>query len=190
MNEIFERMKALLKKTGIVFNEGGISNAEIYAYAYAIKAVRDDISAAVDELFLENGANAHKYAKLLNIDESRYTQSELEEEIKSRFAMNFATATVEDFDAAFDAVGSGSYSLSLSEDDNVPEIIFSGVRGEDMPQLAKFIEAYTYTRERTFFDGDGMTFDDWDDWDQSFYMLDKMSLPFNIIDSLRSDIIE
>ncbi|MBQ9517428.1 MAG: hypothetical protein IJR60_05070 [Eubacterium sp.] len=190
MNEIFNRMKALLQNAGIKFTEGGISNAEIYAYAAAIKHVWEYLTDALDDVFMQGDSNAERYAALLNIDKNRYTLAELKEEIKDRLAMNFATATIAEHEAAFAAVGSGSYDLYLDSEDYIPRMIFSGVDIEDLPQLAKFIDAYTCSFQRTYYDGSGMTFDDWDTWNQTFWTLDKMALPFNIIDYLRSDMIE
>ena len=190
MNSIYQRLEALLKDVGIAFNENGISKAEVLAYAAGIEYVRDTVQRALDDVFMENDSTAKKYAALLNIDPNRYTLAELKSEIRERLAMNFAHGTVAEHDAAFAAVGSGSFELFLDPDDEFPTIIFSDVEIEDLPQLAKFIEAYTCLSERTYFDGSGMTFDDWDAWNQTFYTLDKMALPFNILDYLRSDMIE
>ena len=190
MNSIYQRLETLLKNTGIAFNQNGISKAEVLAYSAGIAFVWDIIKKALDDVFMENESTAKKYAVLLNIDPNRYTIVELKDEIKRRLAMDFAHGTVTEHDAAFDAVGSGSYDLFLDPEDEFPTIVFSDVDIEDLPQLAKFIEAYTCISERTFYDGNGMTFDDWDAWNQTFYTLDKMALPFNILDYLRSDMIE
>ena len=190
MSNTFNRMKSLLQGTGISFNDGGISDAEIYAYASAVDFIMQKLQCSIDDVFMENGSTAEKYAALLNLDKNRYTAEHLKQEIKKRLAMSYASATVTEHDAAFDAVGSGSYELLLSQNENVPTIVFSGVALEDLPQLAKFIESYTCPGEEAYYDGDGLTFDEWDSLNKSFYSLDKMNLPFNIIDYLRSDIIE
>lgn len=190
MNSIFLRMKKLLEESGISFTEGGISNAETYAYASGLHYVTNYLRTAFYGLFLENNSEAKSYAFLLNIDPERYTDEGLVNEIKRRLAMPFGEGTVEEFEDAFAAVGSGTYSLFADPDDGFATIVFSGVSAGDLPQLGKFIEAYTCNSNRILYDGDGMDFDAWDNWGQCWHKLDRMALPFNIIDRLRSDMIE
>lgn len=190
MYRVYYRLKPLLENAGIEFNIDGISRAEIFAYSAGIAYVWNYLEKAFDDVFMANESDAVKYANLLNIDADRYSVFELKEEIRNRLAMNFATATVAEHNAAFGAIGSGNYSLILDPEDDFPMMIISGVNIEDLPQLAKFIEAYTCAFEKTIYNGNGMTFDNWDTWNQPFYALDKMALPFNIIDYLRSDMIE
>lgn len=189
MNDMYLRMKSLLENAGIAFNEGGLSKSEIYAYSKGMELVKNHIADGIKDLFLQNGSDAGRYAFLLNIDAGRYSPAALKAEIKKRLAMNYGTATVAEHDEAFDAVGSGTYTIYHEEGELFPTIIFSDVDIEDLPQLAKFIEGYTCLSERAVYDGDGMDFDAWDLWGQNFYQLDKMALPFNIIDNLRSDMI-
>ena len=190
MNDMYLRMKSLLEDAGIAFNSGGISKAEIYAYSKGVELVLDSISDGIDDIFMQGSSNLKRYALLLNIDSERYSPNALKTEIKNRLAMNFAEATVDEHERAFSAVGSGTYTLYHEDGELLPTIKFADVDIEDLPQLAKFIEGYTCLSERATYDGSGMDFDAWDAWGQSFYQLDKMALPFNIIDNLRSDMIE
>ena len=184
MNNSFLRMKSLLENAGISFTEEGISNAEIYAYSVGIEQVRQSLNGALSGVLANSTAGAEKYALLLNIDKSRYTAEELVEAIIKRLAQPFCKADVAEFDDAFDEVGSGSYELETDPNDGLPAIVFADVELSDLPQLARFIESYTLASMHARYDGNGMDFDGWDAWNQCFYQLDKMALPFDIIDNL------
>lgn len=190
MNSIFLRLKALLEPLGIKFESGGISQAEILGYSAGANLVRGYIDGAIGEAFAENESGAKRFAALLNIDFSRYTASELVAEIQRRLGMNFACSTVSEMEDAFDAVGSGTYEYYNDGGELLPTIKFHDVEAEDLTELGKFIESYVCLSARTRFDGNGLDFDGWDAWGQSFYKLDKMNLPFRIFDELRSDMIE
>lgn len=187
MNNEYLRMKALLEDMGMSFEEGSITKAEIYAYSKGLELVKNYCTAALCAVLLEDGGD--RYAALLDIDASRFTESELKDEVIKRLSMNFGKATVSEFDDEFSLVGSGSYTI---EKDDFDDIIttFIGVEAEDLAQLGKFIKGYTSLSAITYFDGHGMDFDSWDRWNQTFYSLDKMALQFNIINTLRSDMIE
>ena len=190
MNSIFARLKALLEPLGITFETGGLSQAEIHGYSAGAELVRSFIEDAIGETFAENESGAKRYAALLNIDAERYTAAALVAEIRRRLAMGYACATVSEMEAAFDAVGSGTFEYYNDNGEILPTIKFHNVQAEDLTELGKFIESYVCLSARTRFDGSGMDFDGWDAWGQSFYKLDKMNLPFRILDELRSDMIE
>ena len=183
-------MKALLENTGLTFSPDGITMAEIYAYASAIEYVRQYVSSIVSEVFADEYSTGEKYAKLLNLDLDRYTESELKDEIRRRLSMTYGSSTVEEFEDAFSQVGSGAYNLRLDFFNTIPAITFREVNKEDLPQLGRFIEGYIMISNFADFNGNGISWSSWDAWEQSFYRLDTMNLPFLIIDYLRSDLIE
>ena len=190
MNSIYLRLRALLEQVGIEFSEHGISNAEIHAYASAIEMVRQRMQNVLRDLFIEEGAQLEKYASLLNLDVSRYSQEVLVLEIIYRLSMDYGSFLTSDFEAAFDDVGSGHIMLSIDAPDMVPSARFSDVDADDLEQLGKFIEGFICFSQNVSHSGSGIDFESWDIWNQSFFRLDKLGLPFSIIDKLRSDLIE
>lgn len=186
MNDEFIRMKELLEKTGLSFEEGGISFAELAAYAKGIEYARNMIEKAETSVFItgEDIGNLIRYADLLKLDAERFEFEGLKNEIIRRFSLDYGKTDWNLFRSEFLLIGSGSYSF------DVYEIIFSGVKLEDLKELGKFIEAYMPFFYKTSYSGSGLTFDLWDGIGYSFNRYDGLNLPFDIIDNLRSDEIE
>jgi hypothetical protein len=186
MNNEFERMKKLLSDAGLTFEDGGITNAEIYSYAVGLDIVRNAIQQAFDKIFINIDTNEDmsNYCELLNIDDEGKTNSELKSEIYKRLGAEYGQYTCTGFDEAFSKVGSGEYEIS---DDG---IVFKNVDSKDLKRLGNFVAGYIFPFVKASCDGEGLTFDSWDEWSQSFYRYDNMNLTFDIIDTLRSDLIE
>ena len=190
MNSIFLRMKALLEQVGIEFSEHGISAAEIYAYASAIEMVRQNLQNVLRDVLIDDNAELEKYAYIFNIDTSRFTRDELINEIIYRLSMDYGTYLASDLEAEFDSVGSGHILFSLDYPSMIPSVRFEDVDADDLEQLGKFIEGFTCLSQNVTYFGNGMSFSSWGTWNKTFFKLDKLGLPFNIIDNLRSDMIE
>lgn len=188
MNDEYGRMRSLLERLNISFTENGYSNAEVYAYSKGIELVKNQNENTMSEIFinLDSAQKFERYASLLNIDASRFTDEELKAKIIKRLSMNFGDYTKTDFDAAFEAVGSGSFIY----DDELEQYVFSDVDIDDFSELAKFIEGYFFMLVPITYDGTGMSWDSWESWGKSFNYYDKLHLPLNIIDNLRSDMLE
>ena len=190
MNEAYQRMKALLEKTGMRFTPGGITNAEISAYAQGIELVKNAFEAAEGAVFiLTFGKPDYNYfASLLCLDSSRYTEQELQNEIIYRLSHSFGDYTADCFVNDFNKIGSGSYEhMSIDYGEGVEpdckDIVFSDVDRNDLAELGKFIKAYQ-NGDNSFYDGTGLTFDEWHDWGLTFNEYDALGLPFNILDHL------
>ena len=188
MNDIYLRIKALLEEAGIAFNNGGITQAEIYAYSKAIEYIKSYTAKTLDEVFITGDSTGEMYAKLLNIDMSRYTTAELKEIVKSRLGMTFGESTVDDLEAAFGEVGSGSYTITENED-GTATIEISDVEAEDWQQLGRFIEEYSCPSLTAECDGTGLRFSEWDRWAPTAYQLNRLNLPFSAIETLRRNMI-
>lgn len=186
MNNEFSRMKSLLENLGLGFSENGITNAEIYAYSKGLELIKSYIQASLSEIFIniEENNNFSKYAALLAINENKYSNEELRKMIIQRLSQSFGDYTKSNFDEAFSHIGSGNYAITGNT------IVFSNIKESDLKELGKFIESYVFLFTDVLFDGNGMTFDAWDNWAQNFYYYDNLGLPFNIIDNLRSEFIE
>lgn len=186
MNNEFERMKLLLSDIGLAFEECGVTNAEIYAYSAGLEYVRQNILDTFNKIFinLDNNDNVFMYTELLDIDTQGCTAAELKSMIFKRLGQKYGDYTRSGFDEAFAAVGSGTYEISNGM------ITFSNVNAEDMKRLGRFIKGYVSLCTKAVCGGSGIDFDAWDRWGQSFNEYDNMGLTFDIIDTLRSDIIE
>ncbi len=189
-NVIFERMKALMQETGADCGTGTLNQVELRGYAAGIGLVRRTLAALLEEALLQSEAGGRYYASLLHLDGSRYTLEELTSQVTARLAAAFAACTVEEWQAAFDAVGSGGYAFDTDPVTGARRIVFSNVAMEDLAELAKFIDAYTSPCFQVIYDGGGMTFAQWDAWARYFHTLDSLALPISILENLRSDMIE
>lgn len=183
MNSCFDRMKGLLEQVGISFTEGGISNAEIYAYADGISFVCNKLRDIYNSVFinLSDDCSLDKYIEFLNIYTSDMNNDDIKKAIYSRLSEQFGNYTMDIFSNAFKSVGSGQYQITSDG------IVFSNVDEKDYEKLGRFIESYVCGYVQVSFDGEGLTFDDWDNWNKTFYEYDNLKFTFDIIDNLRSD---
>jgi hypothetical protein len=184
-NEIYNRLVKLLQGIGISFSEKGISNGEIYAYANAIQNVKAKIKATIDEIFMLGTSvdDLSKYISLLKIEKGDKSYHQLKAIIQQRLGQAFGDFDEEIFNNAFSQVGSGKYTITANG------ITFSGVNGDDLERLGLFVSQYVPAFIRCKFSQSGLTFDNWEALDKSFFAFDNMDLPFEIIDTLGSDIL-
>lgn len=183
MNSMFDRMKKLLSDAGITFNSNGYSNAEIYAYASAMQYVKSYFDKILKSVFINlDDGDMYEYSQLLNLRKSDFTSDGLKACICSRLGMPFGDYTLTNFQKAFNNIGSGQYQITKSK------VIFSDVDSTDLHKLGDFIEGYIFLCKDFVYDGTGLTFDERDSCNMNFHDIDKMNLPFDIIDTLRSDI--
>ena len=188
MNEIYIRMKTLLEGAGLSFDEGGISCAELKAYAKGLQYVKDCIDSAENALLL-NGSEIRRfinYADMLRIDSSRFSAQTLKDEIKRRLSLPFAYSSYTQADAQFSPVLSGEYALTQNT------CVVIGVRLGDLKEAGKFLAAYSPFCAERLYSGEGslLTFDMWDSIGYTFNGYDSLHLPCEFLESLRSDIFE
>lgn len=183
MNEMYQRMKQLLSDAGIRFEPTGYSASEIYAYASAMQYVKDYFDKILKTIFinLDDDADMYEYIQLLNLRRSDFLPEALKERIYGRLGMQYGDYTFSNFQKAFEDIGSGKYKITKSA------IIFSDVHQKDLHKLGDFIESYIFLCKNFAYDGTGLTFDERDSYNMNFHDCDKLNLPFDIIDTLRSD---
>ena len=182
-NSVYERLKALIQDMGFIFTEGGITKAEIMAYTAGIVLVNDMLEKTMKSLILkpQSKEDLAYYCRMLSINDENYTLQELENCIRMRLSERFSFATAEELNKAFAEIGSGSY-----------EIVDGGIRFSDIgiggvKKVGEFIRAYVPFCAAVFYEGTGMTFDEWDAIAKCWDEYDRMYLPFNIIDKLGGD---
>lgn len=184
MSNSFERMKKLLGDY-TDFSEHGISTGEIYAYSKAIELVYSLLSFAERSVYIAGEESELYYiCDLLRLNTSLYSRSELINMIKERLSHSFAAYTFEDILDAFDSIGSGS--LEIGSD----SLTVSGVSSDKLGEAGKFLFAYKPFSLGANAGGNGLTFDEWDSFNESFGTYDSFLLPFDFIDTLRSEDIE
>jgi hypothetical protein len=184
MKNEYERMKGLLLDLGFSFDEGSITNAEICSYAAGMQLVKDEMNEIFNKIFIniDKNTNVSNYCEMLDIDINNYDVDELKEKIFKRLGQQYGVLTKDMFDEAFKEVCDGEYDITNDG------ITISNVKVEDTKKLGKFIQQYMFSRSNIFCDGSGLDFDTWDKRGQTFHDYDSAKLPFNIIDTLRSDI--
>lgn len=179
-NNVYERLKALIQDLGFTFAEGGITKAEIKAYSAGIELVRSILDKSINSLMLDSDDKtsfAH-YCKMLSVnDESRNLQ-ELKKHIRTRMGERYSFSTADELQTAFAELGSGSYEISNGA------ITISGVELEGIEKIGEFIKGYVPFCTTIFYEGSGMTFDEWDAVSKCWDEYDRLSLPFNVIDKL------
>lgn len=176
-DEIYSRLKSLVEGVGVRIEDTNTNGAELYCYSLAIAMVRRQIKAVCDEFFANSQTGVKRYAKLLKIDCQNKSQQQLVEEIRSRLSDDYGNLRVEQMAQDYSLVGSGSYEMRRKK------LVFSDVAVDDMARLAQFITKWSTMATQCVFDGDGTTFDRWDDMEQSFDYYDRLGLPFDIFDT-------
>ena len=181
-------MKALLEKSGLSFDTGGISNAELCAYSKGLELLRDYIGEVENSIIISEADTDYliRYADMLNIDMSRFGFEELVEELVRRFSLRFASSSYGEADALYLNVGSGEYAFTYSN-----SVIIGAALG-DLKEAGKFLASYAPCCTQKLYSGEGelLTFDMRDGIGYTFNSYDALKLPFEFQDSLRSDIFE
>ena len=182
MSREYERMKSLLRRAGLSVNDNGISDAEVYAYARGLETVCEKLSEA--EEIISTDAGLSRYASYLGIDAAKYGGNELKELIIRRASYKLAELTGGDFDAEFALTGAAS--LEIGENG----ITVKGINPARMYELSVFLNGFVPAGVKLSSDGGGMDFDAWDATGYTFNQYDALALPFDILDTLRSDMFE
>ena len=185
----YQRMKRLLEKTGLSFNEGGISSAELHAYAKGAELLEEFIDNAEGEIFPlgRDEGEIIRFADMLGIDRGRYaTREELKSEIIRLLSLKFGRSSFSEVEAAFSRVGSGEYYFIDSG------CILVATKLGDLKEAGKFLRAYASPFASAVYSGDGerLTFDMWDSIAYTFNTYDSLGLTCEFLESLRSDIFE
>ena len=188
MNKAFERMKKLLEGIGLSFNEGGISFAELYAYARGLELIDEGLNKAESIIFMDTDDREElaRYSDMLKIDRERFTAEELKEEIERRLSSPFSECSTSQAQRDFSRVGSGNISFTRDY------AVLEGVKLEDLYEALKYLRAYTPYFSDWKYSGNGerLNFDMRDSVGLSFNDFDRYGFKFSFLDSLRSDIFE
>lgn len=181
MNEIYHRICKLFNLAGINITDGSPDDGEAYAYAAGLQLIKQVLDRAVAKAGIDgsDGLDLRYYAALLGLDPSRYTKEALMAAVIARLSHSYADYTAPQVVEAFAAVGSGSMHLYNHL------LTFADVHPEDLPELGKFLASFLYCGTQVAYDGDGMTFDEWEAGDYSFTEYEQLQLPFTILDNYR-----
>ena len=183
-------MKALFETAGLDVSEGGFTEAEVYAYSKGVEIVSAKLDAAAKAIFITrtDEPDLKRYAELLALETVRYTPQKLKEEIIFRMAHSYADYTFTDCLRAEGALRSGEYERDSYDTGYgvyyfFDELVFSNFEPRDLKEVGKFIKAYVHFATETVYSGEGMTFDEWEAFDNTFAEYDALCLPFSMIDS-------
>ena len=176
-NDVYNRLKSLVSGVGISVADGNADDAELYCYAVALNAVREQIRSVMHEVFATNENGLKRYVKLLNVIPDGKSDEEIFAEIQSRLSDDYGNLDSGIMAQDFANVGSGQYTLSKGQ------ITFSGVNSQDLNRLSEFINKWTTMVTLCVFDGNGTSFDQWDSLEKDFDYYDRLQLPFDILDT-------
>lgn len=181
-------MKELLERSGLSFNEGGISEAELSAYSKGLGLLEDYISEIENGIFIVGGEmpGLIRYAGMLKTDMSRFDTEGLILEIIRRFSLGFGQSSYSNADEQYGVVGSGEYACSSTR------CVVIGAALGDLKEAGRFLASYAPCCAEKLYSGEGerLTFDMRDSIGYTFNEYDGLNLPFEFSDSLRSDIFE
>lgn len=179
MSDAYSRLKALWETDGRTVEPGSREDGAAYALAAALGTLQQQMDEAVAALLPIAPEDYAMWAGLLGLVQSRFTPQALEAEVRERLAHSFGDYTVSALRHAFTLVGSGSFSSSEGS------VTFSGVAEEDLGELGRFIAGFLLPWNTIVYNGDGMTFDEWDAMELTFYGYDSLLLPFAVLDCYR-----
>lgn len=174
-----------METLGFSVSSGGITKAEITAYAAGITLVCDFMDNLIKNLFADT-ADFKGLAMFLNLigESSQETEKQARELIFKAFSDKGGSFRLDAFekilsetgdDAAY-SVSNGSLALSFSEPADA----------DFMERLGKFIKYNAPVGSRLVLDGSGLEFSERDSLNLPWYVLDGYGLPFSVIDTLKS----
>lgn len=184
MNDIEKRIIKLADLIGIGTEDNGRELAELKGYAEGIKLILSDLEKTALQLSPETAEDMalSLFCDMMSIDYT-LSDSEKRELIKKGFLMDGIHYTNGEFEekltaAHFNAqLSAGTLTLSNSAEQTA----------EDYKRLAKIIKNYASPNLFITFDGDGMTFENWDAFDFMFDEYDKLNFPFSMLDTIKTE---
>jgi len=183
-NEIYSRLEALMKSLGFSVNSGGITKAEIKAYAAGISLACDFMDNLLKNLFADT-ADFKGLAMFLNLinESSQETEEQARKLIYTAFSEKGGGFRLSDFEKALSETGSNAaYSVNGS----FLVLSFAESAGRDfMERLGGFIKYNAPAGSVLMLDGNGLTFSGRDSLELCWYVLDGFGLPFSVIDTLK-----
>lgn len=175
----FERMKRLLETAGLNIAAGGIGEAELCGYAAGLALIREALESA------EAGIAApERYAALLGLDTEDLGENELRRWIVRRVSEASALPDGEILDTEFSLTG--ATALRPTQDG----LLLTGFNLSRSKALAFFLASFLPVGVRITGGGSGLCFDQWEATGFTFREYDRLRLPFDLLDTLRSDTYE
>lgn len=186
MTDIYSRLKRLIEGIGFSLNDGGISKAEIMAYALGLELVKGYFDSMLNGIFLKNEEDSYvqRYCKMLTLNPGKYEADELKKHIIERLGERFSFFTADEFEKAFRSLGAGSYYVRNGE------IVFMNMNIEAISRVNNFIEGYVPFCVTIQYSNRGQKFDQWDALGKTWDFYDSLQLRFDIIDSVGGEEFE
>lgn len=184
-NEIYLRLEKLMKTLGLSVNSGGITAAEMKAYATGVSLALNNMEILIKNLFADT-ADFRGLAMFLSAigESSQKSENEARKLIYSAFTEGRGNCGLCNFEMALAEICKGiSYSV---DGNNITFSYSEKADGEFLKKLSIFIKNYLPAYCNVYLDGNGLTFEQWDKLEWFWYVLDSLYLPFSITDTLRS----
>ncbi len=179
LSEQYERLKSFFDNSDDVVLCG-----ELMAYSNELEKLENELKNIFNHIYVESDECDLKYLiNLVDADET-LTESDIKSEIKKRFSEKYGEYTKSEFLRQFEMIGDGEY------ESNDGENIFRSFSCEHLNDLCKFVSNHLFILADFKYDGDGFSYDDFDERDFSFVELDNFDLMFNLLDTLDVVIFE
>ncbi len=180
MSSEYTRMRTLLEHIGLRFEEHGITDAEIYAYAEGLSLLGSRLEEIGESIFPVSDFS--RYIDLLQLNTALIPQENIPSAVTGRLSQGFAATTVSGQRSDYRLISRGNYAAQSNQMLYIVDPTYSF---EEMKELGRFLLAYLPAGMTARCSDDGMPFEAWDALDKCFYELDSLQLPFSITDTLR-----
>lgn len=181
MSSISDRLKKMFSEFGFIVDDGSISEAEIASYECGINLIKSDFDDYLIQIFPPQDLKykVKEYCELAGdyLEADGYIPIIL----GRRLAGPWGGLSKKDMDAVMLNI---RYAMKYEIEDD--KMIMDGFGDDDLIRLGQFIQGYipaNFTPKIKY--SAGSDFEYWDGWKKKWYILDKMKMPFNIIDELR-----
>lgn len=181
------RLTKLFSEFGFNTDEGSISNAEIESYACGIKLIEDDFGVYLKRIFPSSmipqkpSEVLYEYMELMG--EYVEMMSSFQDIVGSRIGGPWGWFTKQGMDKLLYQI---HYSTKYEIKDG--KMIFTSVGNDTLIKMGHFIRGYVPANLTPDLSGMKCCFSYWEKWKKKWYYLDKMGMPFNVIEEMRVDL--
>lgn len=185
MNNIYTRLKALYEKIGIEANENSPCEcAELNAITAALEELENRISGDEATLFSSENENyIRKRCELMSLNPSWFEDDELLEKINTFYAERKSVFDLEEYNRDLerlniaDAVSASYLHITVSGDKVL-------ARGVPLRAVGWFLRQYLCPAAVAEGGENGLTFNEWEEYDYRFADIDAFDLSFDYLETI------
>lgn len=183
-NEIYNRLLKLFNELGISALDKTVENAELKGYSAGIELADKVMNETYQNMFIDtaNDSGISMYLNLIN-ETKQATIDETRKIIIDAISDTRGFISRDEFDKAVTDLGS---SCKYTVSDGVITISSAEVLDEKfLNKISYFIKNYVPAFLQIKFDGNGLTFEQWEKLILMWCKIDNSEFPFSVIDTLK-----